>query len=51
MDYIIANDLADLRQGKHISFLVNKDGYQNIEFHPPQDIYQKVKQLPKRETI
>lgn len=51
MDYIIANDLADLRQGKHISFLVNKDGYQNIEFHSPQDIYQKVKQLPKRETI
>lgn len=43
MDYIIANDLADLRQGQHLSFLVNKDGYQNTEFHSPEDIYQKTK--------
>lgn len=43
MDYIIANDLADLRQGHHLSFLVNKDGYQNTEFHSPEDIYQKTK--------
>ena len=43
MDYIIANDLHDLRQGEHLSFLVNKDGYQNTEFHSPEDIYQKTK--------
>lgn len=43
MDYIIANDLADLRQGQHLSFLVNKDGFQNTEFHSPEDIYQKTK--------
>ena len=43
MDYIIANDLADLRQGQHLSFLVNKEGYQNTEFHSPEDIYQKTK--------
>ena len=45
MDYIIANDLADLRQGQHLSFLVNKDGYQNTEFHSPEDIYQKTKSM------
>ena len=41
MDFIIANDLADLRKGNHISYLVNKDGYQNYEFHSPEDIYNK----------
>jgi len=45
MDYIIANDLHDLRNGEHLSFLVNKDGYQNIEFHSPNDIYIKTKSL------
>lgn len=45
MDYIIANDLADLRQGQHLSFLVNQDGYQNTEFHTPNDIYVKTKQM------
>ena len=45
MDYIIANDLADLRQGTHLSFLVNKDGYQNTKFHSPDDIYVKTKQM------
>ena len=39
MDYIIANDLYDLRGGQHLSFLVNGEGYQNIEFHSPEDIY------------
>lgn len=39
MDYIIANDLHDLRNGQHLSFLVNKEGYQNVEFHSPEDIY------------
>lgn len=41
MDYIIANDLADLRKGNHISYLVNSDGYQNHEFHSPVDIFDK----------
>jgi len=43
MNYIIANDLHDLRNGEHLSFLVNKDGYQNTEFHSPEDIYAKTK--------
>lgn len=41
MDYIIANDLADLRKGEHLSFLVNKEGYQNCSFHSPEDIFLK----------
>ena len=45
IDYIIANDLSDLRQGQHLSFLVNKNGYQNTEFHSPEDIFVKTKQL------
>ena len=45
MDYIIANDLHDLRQGEHLSFLVNKEGYQNVEFHSPEDIYEETKKL------
>ena len=45
MDYIIANDLHDLRNGEHLSFLINKDGYQNVEFHSPEDIFVKTKKL------
>ena len=45
MDYIIANDLHDLRQGQHLSFLVNEDGYQNVEFHSPHDIYDAARNL------
>ncbi|MBE6147708.1 MAG: phosphopantothenate--cysteine ligase [Firmicutes bacterium] len=45
MDYIIANDLHDLRQGEHLSFLINKEGYQNVEFHSPEDIFKKTKSL------
>lgn len=41
MDFIIANDLKDLRQGNHISYLVNKNGYQNYDFHCPEDIFEK----------
>lgn len=47
VDYIIANDLADLRQGTHLSFLVNQAGYQNTEFHSPEDIYEKTKKMIK----
>jgi len=50
MDYIIANDLHDLRQGKHLSFLVNEEGYQNIEFHSPEDIYIVTKKINKKIT-
>lgn len=42
MNYIIANDLHDLRQGKHISYLCNKDGYCSVDFHSPQDIANKI---------
>ena len=45
MDYIIANDLHDLRQGQHLSFLVNEEGYQNVEFHSPEDIFEETKKL------
>ncbi len=41
MNYIIANDLADLRKGNHVSYLVNNIGYQNHEFHSPRDIFEK----------
>ena len=47
MDYIVANDLHDLRNGEHLSFLVNKDGYQNVEFHTTEDIYSKTKNMIK----
>lgn len=45
MDYIIANDLHDLRNGEHLSFLINGEGYQNIEFHSPEDIYKTTSKL------
>ena len=45
MDYIIANDLHDLRQGQHLSFLVNVNGYQDVEFHSPEDIFETTKEL------
>ena len=41
MDYIIANDLADLRKGNHISYLVDSEGFKNHEFHSPEDIFNK----------
>ena len=47
MDYIIANDLHDLRQGTHLSFLVNKDGYQNEQFTSPENIFTSTKQKIK----
>ena len=45
MDYIIANDLHDLRGGTHLSFLINKEGYQNVEFHNPEEIFNKTKKM------
>ena len=48
MDYIIANDLHDLRNGEHLSFLVNSEGYQDKEFHSPEDIYNTTTMLVKK---
>lgn len=45
MDFIIANDLHDLRQGNHISYLCNKHGYVNIDFHSPESIAQLLEVL------
>ena len=45
MDYIIANDLHDLRQGQHLSFLINKEGYLDVSFHSTEDIYQETKKM------
>ena len=47
MDYIIANDLADLRQGEHLSFLINNDGYTGKTFHSPADIFETTYALVK----
>lgn len=44
-DYIIANDLHDLRENRHISYLVNKDGYCDCDFHAPYDIFEKTRSL------
>ncbi len=48
MDYIIANDLADLRQGTHLSFLVGKDGFEGTTFHSPEDIFVKTKSFTQK---
>ena len=45
MDYIIANDLHDLRSGVHLSFLVSSEGYQHVEFHSPEEIFEVTKNL------
>ncbi len=50
MDYIIANDLHDLRQGEHLSFLVSKDGYEGVEFHSPEDIFETTHKLVMKKT-
>lgn len=47
MDFIIANDLADLRQGEHLSFLVDNNGYKGVTFHSPTDIFEVVNEMIK----
>ena len=42
-DYIIANDPHDLRENRHISYLVNEDGYCDCDFHTPYDIFEKTR--------
>lgn len=39
MDYILANDLADLRQGKLARYLINKDGFTQIVLETTDDIF------------
>ena len=39
MDYILANDLADLRHGKPARYLVNKDGFTGKTLDNPEEIF------------
>ena len=47
MDYIMANDLADLRDGKMARHIVTKDGYTGISLDTPQDIFEFVEEKLK----
>ena len=40
MDYILANDLADLRDGKMARHLCTAEGYTGIELETPKDIFE-----------
>lgn len=40
MDYILANDLADLRNGMPARYLVYKDGYTGRKLDTPKNIYE-----------
>ena len=40
MDYIMANDLADLRKGMTARHIVTEEGYSGISLETPQDIYE-----------
>ncbi len=42
MDYILANDLADLRNGDSTRYLVNKEGFTGIGLKAPKDIFEFV---------
>ena len=42
MDYILANDLADLRAGKPARYLVNKDGFTQIVLKDVKEIFRFV---------
>ena len=45
MDYILANDLADLRDGKPARYLVNEDGYTGKILENPKSIYKFISEL------
>lgn len=48
MDYILANDLADLRHGKMMRHLCTKNGFTGAELATPEDIFKFVdKELEK----
>lgn len=42
MDYIMANDLADLRKGERARYLTNKDGYTGIKLAEIKDVFDLV---------
>lgn len=39
MDYIMANDLADLRAGKTTRYLIDRNGFTGREFENPMDVF------------
>jgi len=43
MDYILANDLAKLREGNSTRHAVSKEGYTGIDLDTPEDIFEFVK--------
>lgn len=45
MDYILANDLADLRKGLPARHLVTKDGFTGTHLDEPKDIFEFVNSL------
>lgn len=40
VDYILANDLADLRRGETARYVVNKAGYTEIKLETPKEIFE-----------
>lgn len=45
MDYILANDLADLRNGMPARYLVTKEGYTGTKLETPKNIYKFINEL------
>ncbi len=43
MDYILANDLADLRDGNPVRYLVNQNGFTGKMLETPVDIFDFVR--------
>jgi phosphopantothenoylcysteine synthetase/decarboxylase len=45
MDYILANDLADLRNGMPARYVVTKDGFTGTKLETPKNIYKFINEL------
>lgn len=45
MNYILANDLAELRNGKSARYLVNKDGFTGTILETPKDIFNYIENI------
>lgn len=45
MDYILANDLVELRNGMPARYLVTKDGFTGTKLETPKNIYKFINQL------
>ena len=39
MDYIMANDLADLRHGQSTRYLTNAEGFTGIKLETAEDVF------------